>query len=49
VKRLIFTRVHRIQITLNNYENMTHEKSDWGTLVPRINAENLMKLGFVLE
>jgi hypothetical protein len=24
-------------------------KSDWGTLVPRISVENLMKLGFVLE
>jgi hypothetical protein len=25
------------------------EKSDWGTLVPRINVENVIKLGFVLE
>jgi hypothetical protein len=24
-------------------------KNDWGTLVPRINVENVMKLGFVLE
>jgi hypothetical protein len=24
-------------------------KSDWGTLVPRTNVENIMKLGFVLE
>jgi hypothetical protein len=25
------------------------KKSDWGTLVPRINTENGIKLGFVLE
>jgi hypothetical protein len=25
------------------------EKSDWGTLVPRINVENGIKLGFLLE
>jgi hypothetical protein len=25
------------------------EKSDWGTLVPRINVENGVKLGFLLE
>jgi hypothetical protein len=25
------------------------EKSDWGTLVPRIDVENGIKLGFVLE
>jgi hypothetical protein len=24
-------------------------KSDWGTLVPRINVENRIKLGFILE
>jgi hypothetical protein len=24
-------------------------KSDWGTLVPRINVENGIKLGFLLE
>jgi hypothetical protein len=26
-----------------------YNKSDWGTLVPRINVENGIKLGFVLE
>jgi hypothetical protein len=25
------------------------KKSDWGTLVPRINVENGIKLGFSLE
>jgi hypothetical protein len=25
------------------------QKSDWGTLVPRINVENGIKLGFLLE
>jgi hypothetical protein len=25
------------------------KKSDWGTLVPRINVENGIKLGFALE
>jgi hypothetical protein len=25
------------------------KKSDWGTLVPRFNVENIRKLGFVLE
>jgi hypothetical protein len=25
------------------------KKSDWGTLVPRINVENGIKLGFLLE
>jgi hypothetical protein len=25
------------------------EKSDWGTLVPRIKVENSIKLGFLLE
>jgi hypothetical protein len=25
------------------------KKSDWGTLVPRTNVENVMKLGIVLE
>jgi hypothetical protein len=24
-------------------------KNDWGTLIPRINVENGIKLGFVLE
>jgi hypothetical protein len=24
-------------------------KSDWGTLVPRLNVENGIKLGFLLE
>jgi hypothetical protein len=24
-------------------------KSDWGTMVPRTNVENVMNLGFVLE
>jgi hypothetical protein len=27
----------------------TKTRSDWGTLVPRTNVENVMKLGFVLE
>jgi hypothetical protein len=27
----------------------TLQKSDWGTLVPRINVENDIKLGFLLE
>jgi hypothetical protein len=26
-----------------------NKKSDWGTLVPRINVENGIKLGFLLE
>jgi hypothetical protein len=25
------------------------EKSDWGTLAPRINVINVIKLGFILE
>jgi hypothetical protein len=25
------------------------EKSDWGTLVPRINVENGIKIGFLFE
>jgi hypothetical protein len=29
--------------------SITHAKSDWGTLVPRINVENGIKLGFLLE
>jgi hypothetical protein len=30
-------------------ERKTGPKSDWGTLVPRTNVENVMKLGSVLE
>jgi hypothetical protein len=29
--------------------SQTRSKSDWGTLVPRINVENGIKLGFLLE
>jgi hypothetical protein len=25
------------------------KKNDWGTLVPRINVENVIKFGFILE
>jgi hypothetical protein len=30
-------------------ENTDRLLRDWETLVPRINVENVMKLGFVLE
>jgi hypothetical protein len=33
-------------IVVNIYEI---KKSDWGTLVPRINVKNVIKLGFILE
>jgi hypothetical protein len=26
-----------------------NQKSEWGNFVPRINVENVMKLGFALE
>jgi hypothetical protein len=29
--------------------NNLRRESDWGTLVPRTNVENIIKLGFVLE
>jgi hypothetical protein len=31
------------------YSFISKEKSDWGTLVPRNNVENGIKLGFLLE
>jgi hypothetical protein len=29
--------------------DISYEKCDWGTLVPRINVKNVIKLGFILE
>jgi hypothetical protein len=32
-----------------SYSFREYGKSDWGTLVPRINVENGIKLGFLLQ
>jgi hypothetical protein len=37
------------EIYLNCFNLKEMEKSDWGTLVLRINFENGIKLGFLLE
>jgi hypothetical protein len=39
----------RIKHLLSSDTMRTAEKSDSGTLVPRINIENVIKLGFALE
>jgi hypothetical protein len=39
-----FQRKHRQKI-----DKIRNKKNYWGTSVPRINVENVMKLGFVLE
>jgi hypothetical protein len=35
--------------TLSVFATRSELKSDWGTLVPRINVGNGIKLGFLLE
>jgi hypothetical protein len=44
--------VKRTLVHVYSYINsikFIYKQSDWGTLVPRINVKNVIKLGFVLE
>jgi hypothetical protein len=40
--------LNSLQRTAVKADNLS-DKNNWGTLVPRINVENGIKLGFVLE
>jgi hypothetical protein len=49
ISRVPMVEKENVFIRINPSNFIACDKSDWGTVVPRINVENGIKLGFLLE